>query len=109
MSELDRLRSAALSPFDINVLKTAVEAGGEFPLYPDRLKPETRDVVVAGMNSLLARGILEIDEARSAPGRCVLRMTDHGRASYAQLEKMTVKPVEVQMQSATSVAGGGTE
>jgi len=100
--ELDRVRQAGLSPFDIKVLSTLMETGGEFPFYVDRLKPETRDVQIAGMNTLIARDIIEVDMTRSSGHRWMIRLTDNGRALCAQLEKMNAKrPVEVQMQGET--------
>lgn len=100
--ELSRLRAAGLSPYDIKVLSTMMETGGEFPFYVDRLKPETRDAHIEGMNSLIARDIVEVDVTRSSGHRWMLRLTDNGRALCAELEKMNSKrPVEVQMQGAT--------
>lgn len=100
--ELGRMRAAGLSPFDIKVLSIFMETGGEFNFYVDRLKPETRDVQIAGMNSLIARDIIEVDTSRSNGHRWMLRLTDNGRALCAELEKMNAKkPVEVQMQGAT--------
>lgn len=101
--DLGRFRQAALSPFDVKVLSIFMEAGGEFPLYVDRLKPETRDQQITGMNSLIARDLVEIDRARSTGHRWVLRLTDNGRALCAELEKMNAqRPLEVQMQGATA-------
>lgn len=110
MSDLDRLRAASLSPFDIKVLSTAMETGGEFPFYADRLKPATKDAVIAGMNSLIERDLFAVDTARSVGHRWMLVLTDHGRAVCGELEKMNAKkPVEVTMQGdAPVVAGGGT-
>ena len=100
--ELGRLRAAELSPFDIKVLSTFMETGGEFPLYVDRLKPETRDAQIAGMNALIARDLMEVDATRSSGHRWMLRLTDNGRALCSELEKMSAKKsVEVQMQGAT--------
>jgi len=97
--ELGRVRAAGLSPFDIKVLSTFMETGGEFPFYVDRLKPETRDAQIAGMNDLIARDLIEVDPIRSNGHRWVMRLTDNGRAICAELEKMNAKrPVEVQMQ-----------
>jgi hypothetical protein len=97
--DLRRLRAAELSPYDIQVLSVFTKTGGEFPFYVDRLKPETKDVQIAGMNSLIARDIVMVDQARSNGHRWVLRLTDNGRALCAELEKMNAtKPVEVQMQ-----------
>jgi hypothetical protein len=109
--ELDRLRAVGLSPFDVKVLSTMMETGGEFPFYVDRLKPETRDIQIAGMNSLIARDLIEVDVSRSSGHRWMVRLTDNGRAVCAELEKMSAKkPVEVQMQGDQPVvAGGGTE
>jgi hypothetical protein len=109
--ELDRLRAVGLSPFDVKVLSTMMETGGEFPFYVDRLKPETRDIQIAGMNSLIARDLIEVDTSRSSGHRWMVRLTDNGRAVCAELEKMSAKkPVEVQMQGDLPVvAGGGTE
>lgn len=109
--ELDRLRTAGLSPYDIKILSTMIETGGEFPLYVDRLKPEMRDYHIAGMNSMIARDLIEVDEHRSSGHRWMLRLTDNGRAVCAELEKMRAKKsVEVQMEGAAPiVAGGGTE
>ena len=56
--DLRRLRAAELSPFDIKVLSTFMATGGEFPFYVDRLKPETKDAQIAGMNSLIERDIV---------------------------------------------------
>lgn len=96
--ELGRVRSAGLSPYDIKVLTTMAETGGEFPFYIDRCAPEARDLHVAGMNSLANRGLIEVDESRSTLSRWILRLTDNGRAVVAQLDKMNAKPtVEVQM------------
>jgi hypothetical protein len=100
--ELDRVRSVGLSPYDINVLSTMMETGGEFPFYIDRVEPEMRDIHIAGMSSLANRGLIAVDEARSTTDRWILRLTDNGRAVCAQLEKMRVKPqVEVQMHGDT--------
>lgn len=99
MIDLGRLRAAGLSPFDIKVLSTFMETGGEFPLYVDRLKPEARDAQIAGMNSLIARDFIEVDTTRSSGHRWVLRLTGNGAAVCGELEKMNAKkPVEVQMQ-----------
>lgn len=98
---LERMRAAALSPFDIKVLSTFMETGGEFPFYVDRLKPDSRDAQIEGMNSLIARDLIEVDTTRSTGHRWVLRLTDNGRALCAELEKMNAKkPVEVQMHGA---------
>lgn len=100
--ELDRMRTAGLSAYDIKVLTTAIDTGGEFPFYVDRLKPETRDAHIAGMNSLIARDIIEVDMSRSSGHRWMVRLTDNGRALCEQLEKMNAKkPVEVQMHGDT--------
>jgi len=100
--ELTRVRAAALSPFDVKVLTLFIETGGEFPFYVDRLKPETRDAQISGMNSLIARDLIEVDATRSSGHRWMLRLTSNGRAVCAQLESMNVKkPVEVQMQGET--------
>ena len=97
--ELGRVRAAGLSPFDIKVLTTFMETGGEFPFYVDRLKPETRDLQIAGMNALIERDLIEVDMPRSNGHRWVLRLTDNGRALCGEIEKMNAKrPVEVQMQ-----------
>jgi len=96
--ELGRIRQAGLSPFDIKVLSTFIETGGEFPFYVDRLKPETRAAQIEGMNSLIGRDLIEVDTTRSNGHRWMLRLTDNGRAICAQLDKMSAKrPVEVQM------------
>jgi len=95
---LGRVRQAALSPFDVKVLSTFIETGGEFPFYVDRLKPETRDAQIAGMNSLIARDLIEVDVLRSHQHRWMLRLTPNGREVCAQIERLNVqKPVEVQM------------
>ena len=97
--DLDRLRTAALSPYDIKVLSTMMESGGEIPFYVDRLKPETKQSHIDGMNSLIARDIIEVDMTRSNGHRWMVRLTDNGRGVCSQLEKMNAqKPVEVQMQ-----------
>lgn len=96
---LDRVRQAGLSPYDIKVLSTFIETGGEFPFYVDRLKPDTRDAQITGMNSLIARDLIEVDTARSSGHRWMIRLTDNGRAVCGELEKMNAKrPVEVKMQ-----------
>jgi hypothetical protein len=96
---LGRVREAALSPFDIKVLSTFMETGGEFPFYVDRLRPDSRDAQITGMNSLIARDIIEVDMTRSNGHRWMMRLTDNGRGICEQLEKMNArKPVEVQMQ-----------
>jgi hypothetical protein len=96
--ELGRVREAGLSPFDIKVLSTFMETGGEFPFYVDRLRPESRDAQIAGMNSLIARDLIEVDTTRSLGHRWLMRLTDNGRAVCAELEKMNAnRPVEVQM------------
>ena len=96
--ELDRLRTAGLSPFDINVLTQFTKTGGEFPFYVDRLKLETKDIVISGMNSLIARDLITVDTARSSGHRWMLRLTDNGRAICARLDEMSAKPrVEVVM------------
>lgn len=100
--ELTRVRAAALSPYDVKVLSTFIDAGGEFPFYVDRLKPETRDEKISGLNSLIARDLIEVDTTRSSGHRWMLRLTDNGRAVCAQLESMNAKrPIEVQMQGET--------
>jgi hypothetical protein len=100
--ELHRVRAAELSPFDVKVLSTFMETGGEFPFYVDRLKPETRDAQIAGMNSLIARDLIEVDTTRSNGHRWMLRLTDNGRSVCTRLEEMSAKkPVEVQMQGET--------
>lgn len=100
--ELGRIRQAGLSPFDIKVLSTFMETGGEFPFYVDRLKPETRASQIEGMNSLIARDLVEVDATRSNGHRWLMRLTGNGRAICAQLDKMNAKrPVEVQMQGET--------
>ena len=97
--DLGRVRQVALSPFDIKVLTTFVETGGEFPFYVDRLAPDSRDAQVAAMNSLIARDLVVVDKERSSGHRWILRLTDNGRAVCAQLEKMNAaRPVEVQMR-----------
>lgn len=100
--ELDRVRTAGLSPYDIKVLSTLIETGGEFPFYVDRLKLATRDAHIAGMNALIARDIVEVDTARSSGHRWMIRLTSNGRALCEQIEKMNArKPVEVQMHGAS--------
>jgi hypothetical protein len=100
---LERMRAAALSPFDIKVLSTFMETGGEFPFYVDRLKPETRDAQIAGMNDLISRDLIYVDTAQSSGHRWIVRLTDNGRALCAELEKMNAKkPVEVQMHGAAA-------
>jgi hypothetical protein len=100
--ELQRMRAAGLSPYDIKVLSTFMQTGGEFPFYVDRLKPDVKDAHIAGMNSLIARDIIEVDQTRSSGHRWMLRLTDNGRALCARLEQMNAqKPVEVQMQGET--------
>lgn len=100
--ELGRLRAVALSPYDIKVLSTLVETGGEFPFYPERVAAETRAQHIAGFRSLAERDLIEIDEARSTISRWIVRLSDNGRAAYASLEKMSAKPrVEVQMDGET--------
>lgn len=91
--ELNRLRVAELSPYDVKVLTTMMETGGEFPFYVDRLKPETKAMHIEGMNSLIARDVIEVDLARSGGHRWMLRLTDNGRALCAQLEEMNAKKV----------------
>lgn len=94
--ELGRIRQAQLSPYDVKVLTTMMETGGEFPFYVDRLKPEARDHHLAGMNSLIARDLIEVDPSRSQGHRWILRLTSNGRAVCEQLETMNAKsPVEV--------------
>lgn len=96
--ELGRVRSVGLSPYDIKVLTTMGETGGEFPFYIEQTAPEMRQLHIAGMSSLVQRGLIGLDEARSTQTRWVLRLTDMGRAVLAQLEQMNAKPrVEVQM------------
>lgn len=100
--EMGRLRSVALSPYDINVLSTMAQTGGEFAFYIERTAPENRDRHVAGMKSLVDRGLIEIDQTRSSPTRWMLRLTASGHAVCAQLESMNAKPrVEVQMHGDT--------
>lgn len=100
--ELGRVRAAGLSPFDIKVLSTFMETGGEFPFYVDRLKPETKAAQINGMNSLIARDLIEVDMMRSNGHRWMVRLTDEGRSLCAELEKMNAKkPVEIQMHGAT--------
>ncbi len=100
--ELERMRAASLSPFDIKVLSTLMETGGEFNFYVDRLNPGTRDVQITGMNSLIGRDIIEVDTTRSSGHRWLVRLTPNGRALCGELEKMNAKkPVEVQMHGAT--------
>lgn len=95
---LDRIRHAALSPFDIKVLTILTQTGGEFGFYIDGIAEENRPAVIAGLSSLADRGLIEVDEARSTVSRWVLRFSDYGRAVSAQLERMSVQPrVEVQM------------
>lgn len=97
--ELGRLRQASLSPYDIKVLSTFIETGGEFPFYVDRLAPATREAQLAGMNSLIARDLVEVDLTRSSGHRWMLRLTPQGHAVCEQLEKMNAKrPVEVEMK-----------
>ena len=108
--DLRRLRAAELSPFDIKVLSTFMATGGEFPFYVDRLKPVTKDAQIAGMNSLIERDIVMVDQARSNGHRWMLRLTDNGRALCAELEKMNAKkPVEVQMHGDASVVHNTVE
>jgi hypothetical protein len=95
---LGRLRHAALSAFDIKVLTTLSQTGGEFGFYIDGIAEESRPVVIAGLSSLADRGLIEVDESRSTVSRWVLRLSDNGRAVCGQLERMSVQPrVEVQM------------
>ncbi len=101
---LDRLRTMGLSPYDIKVLSTMMETGGEFPLYVDRLKLETRDTHLAAMNSMIERDLIEVDVPRSSGHRWMLRLTDNGRAVCAELEKMNARrPIEVEMHGETPV------
>lgn len=96
--ELGRLRAVGLSPYDIKVLTTMMATGGEFPFYIERTAPEMRALHLAGMSSLADRGLIEVDEARSTVSRWILRLTDKGRATCVQLERMNVSPtVEVRM------------
>jgi len=95
---LQRIRQAALSPFDVKVLRTLAEAGGEAPLYVDRLRPETRDAKIAGINDLIARDFVEVDAARSTGHRWQLRLTDEGRSVWAEvdhIERPSASRVEV--------------
>ena len=99
--ELGRVRSVGLSPYDIKVLTTMAETGGEMAFYIESTG-EMRNLHIAGMGSLANRGLIAVDEARSTPTRWVLRLTDNGRAVCGQLEKMNAKPrVEVQMHGDT--------
>lgn len=97
--ELGRLRATALSPYDIKVLTTLVQTGGEFKFYPPA------DMVafhITAMGSMADRDLILIDEARSTTNCWVVRLSDNGRAAYAALEKMSAKPtVEVQMDGET--------
>jgi len=95
---LGRLRVAALQPFDINILSSLMKTGGEFGLLIEGVVEDKRDRVLAGLGSLCDRNLIVVDEARSTTSRIILRLTDHGRAVCAELEKMSVQPrVEVQM------------
>ena len=99
---LGRLRHAGLSAFDVKVLSTMMQTGGEFGYTPGNLTKEELDRVLAGFSSLANRGLIMVDEARSTVSRWVLRLTDGGREACAQLEKMSVQPrVEVQMHGNT--------
>lgn len=95
---LQRLRHASLSGFDVMILSNLMKAGGEFGFYTGGVAPESLPRVIAGLDSLATRDLIAVDEARSTTSRIVLRLTDHGRATCAELEKMNVKPrVEVEM------------
>jgi len=99
---LGRLRHAGLSAFDVKVLSTLMQTGGEFGYTPGNLTKEELERVIAGLGSLADRGIIMVDEARSTVSRWVLRLTDNGREVCSQLEKMSVQPrVEVQMHGDT--------
>lgn len=100
--ELGRLRAVALSPYDIKVLTTLKETGGEFPFYIERVAPETRQVHLAGMSALAERDLIEIDEARSTTARWIVRLSANGRAALESLDRMNVQPrVDVQMDGDT--------
>ncbi len=95
---LGRLRHAGLSAFDVKVLTTLMQTGGEFGFMIEGIAEENRPRVIAGLSSLADRELIMVDEARSTVSRWVLRLTDGGREACAQLERMSVQPrVEVQM------------
>ena len=100
--ELNRLRHAGLSGFDVMIMSNLMKGGGEFGFYTGGVDAEHLPRVIAGLDSLAIRGLLTVDEARSTTSRIILRLTDNGRAVCAQLEKMSVQPhVEVQMHGDT--------
>ena len=99
---LGRLRHAGLMAFDVKILSTLMQTGGEFGLHIEGIAEENRPRVIAGLSSLANRELILVDEARSTVSRWVLRLTDSGREACAQLEKMSVQPrVEVQMHGDT--------
>ena len=99
---LGRLRHAGLSAFDVKMLTTLMQTGGETGFPMSGIAEENRSRVIAGLSSLADRNLIMVDEARSTVSRFVLRLTDAGREVCSQLEKMSVQPrVEVQMNGAT--------
>ena len=95
---LGRLRHAGLTAFDVKILTTLMQTGGEFGLYIEGIVEDQRATVIAGLGSLADRELIAVDEARSTVSRIVLRLTDGGREACSQLEKMSIQPrVEVQM------------
>jgi len=99
---LGRLRHVGLSAFDVKILSTLMQTGGEFGLYIEGIAEANRPAVIAGLSSLADRELIAVDEVRSTVSRWVLQLTDNGRQVCSQLEKMNVQPrVEVQMHGDT--------
>ena len=85
MSDLDlsRLRQAALTPSQIAFIRALVAAGGEAPVYVDRLRPETREQKIAELNELIASDYVEVVAERSSGHRWMIRLTDEGRSLWS--------------------------
>jgi hypothetical protein len=121
--DLARLRSAALSPFAVEVFTKLMQTGGELRLDTEghlAMKKvngqwvrdeQLRDWRIGELNRLIAQDLVAVDSSRSQGFSWLLRLTDEGRALCGRLEEMTAaaKKVDVRMQGDVPVvAGSGT-
>ena len=79
------LRSAALTPFELNAIGVLVKTGGECAWYPNNVKPITRD----GVQGMIDKGLVSLVLVN---GTQWMRLTDHGRRVAEQLERMSAAP-----------------
>jgi hypothetical protein len=122
--DLARLRSAALSPFAVEVFTKLMQMGGELRIDTEghlamkkvngqwARDEQLRDWRIGELNRLIASDFIEVDPSRSQGFSWLLRLTDEGRALCGRLDEMSAaaKKVDVKMQGDVPVvAGGGTE